>query len=37
MDHSCVCNDLTTFEYGVDAMTGNGSYVKLQKLARKNS
>ena len=35
-DRSCVCNDLTSFEYEVYAMTGNGSYLKLQKLARKN-
>ena len=35
-DRSCVCNDLTSFEYGVYTMTGNGSYVKLQNFAKKN-
>ena len=27
-DHTCVCNDLTNFEYGAQVMTGNGTYVK---------
>jgi hypothetical protein len=27
-DHTCVCNDLTNFEYGAHVMTGNGTYVK---------
>ena len=36
MEHSCVCNDLTNFEYVVRAMTGNGSYMNFQKLAGKN-
>jgi len=31
------CNDLTSFEYEAHAMTGNGSYVNLLKLASKNS
>ena len=34
MDHAC--NDLTNLEYVVHAMNGNGSYVNLQKLERKN-
>ena len=35
--HTCVCNDLTSFEYEVQGMTGNGSYLKMQKLAWRNS
>ena len=35
--HTFVCNDLTKFEYVVLAMTGNGSYLYLLKLARNNS
>ena len=35
-DHTRACNDLTNFAYVVHEITGNGSYVKLQKLARKN-
>ena len=26
-DHTCACNDLTSFEYEVRGTTGNGSYV----------
>ena len=36
-DHTCACNDLTSFEYEVHTMTGNGSYVNLKKLAWQNS
>ena len=36
-DHTHACNDLTNFEYVVHAMTGNGCYLNLQKLACKNS
>ena len=36
-DHTQACNDLTNFEYVVHAMTGNGCYLNLQKLACKNS
>ena len=36
-NHACACNDLTGFEYVEDAMTVNGSYVNLLKLAWKNS
>ena len=31
MDHNCACNDLTSFEYKVHGMTGNGSYWQLCK------
>ena len=27
-DHTCVCNDLTNFEYGAQVMAVNGTYVK---------
>ena len=32
-DHTCACNDLTSFEYEVHGMTGYGSYLNMQKLA----
>ena len=35
-DHSCACNDLTSFEYVENAMTGNRSYVNLLKFSWKN-
>ena len=35
-DHTCACNDLTSFEYESKAPE-NGSYVNLQKLPWKNS
>ena len=35
--HTCAYNYLTSFEYKVQGMTGNGSYVNLQELSRKNS
>ena len=35
-DHSHACNDLTSFESEAHAMTGNGSYLNMQKLAWKN-
>ena len=35
-DHTCACNDLTSFECEAQA-TGNGSYLNLQKLAWKTS
>ena len=31
------CNNLTSFEYDMHGMTGNGSYLKMQKLARNKS
>jgi hypothetical protein len=31
IDGSCI--DLTSFEYEVRALTGNGSYLNMQKLA----
>jgi hypothetical protein len=31
------CNDLTNFEGEAQAMTGNGSYLNMLKLACKNS
>ena len=34
-DHTYACNDLTNFEYVVHAMTGNGCYLNLKKLACK--
>jgi len=36
-DYTYACNDLTSFEYEAHAMTGNGSYVNLLKVASKNS
>ena len=35
-DHTCACNDLTSFEYEVHDLTGNGSYVSfvLEKLVK---
>jgi len=36
-DHTCACNNLTSFEYEDYAMTGNGNYGNLLKLAWKNS
>ena len=36
-DHTFFCNILTNFEYGEHAMTGNGNYANLLKLAWKNS
>ena len=36
-DHTRACNDLKNFAYVGHAMTGNGSYVKLQKLIWKSS
>ena len=35
-DHTCACNNLTSSEYDVHGMTGNGSYLIIQKLAWKN-
>ena len=35
--HTHACKDLTNFQYVVLAMTGNGSYLRLLKLAWKNS
>ena len=36
MDHTCACNNLTSFECETQAPE-NGSYVNLQKLGLKNS
>ena len=36
-DHTCVCYDLTSFEYDAHIMTGNGSYLKMLEFAWKNS
>ena len=35
MDHSCACNDLTSFEYEVHGMTGNGSYFNIAETCMK--
>ena len=35
--HTYDCSSLTNFEYEVNEMTGNRSYVNLLKLGRKNS
>ena len=32
-DHACACNDLTSFKYEKHEITGNGSYLNMQKLA----
>ena len=37
MGHICACTYLTSFEYEVHGMTGNGSYLNMLKLALKNS
>ena len=34
-DSNCACHDLTNFESEAQAMTGNGSYVNIMKLAVK--
>ena len=34
-DPNCACNDLTIFESEAKAMTGNGSFVNMVKLAVK--
>ena len=36
-DRTYACNDLTNFEGEAQAMTGNGNYVNMLKLACKNS
>ena len=35
-DRTDACNDLTNFEGEAQAMTGNGNYVNMLKLACKN-
>ena len=35
-DHTCVCNDLTSFEYEAHTMTRNGSCLKMLEFAWKN-
>ena len=35
INRSYLCNTFKSFQYEVHAMTGNGSYVNLLKLARK--
>ena len=35
--YTYACNSLTIFEYGVHAMTGNGSYLNSLNFAKKNS
>ena len=32
-DRTCTCDDLTSFEYEVHGMTGNGSYLNMQNFA----
>ena len=34
-DHSCACNNLTSFEYEVHGMTGNGSFLKYAETCMK--
>ena len=36
-NYTSACNSWTNFEYDPHAMTGNGNYVNLLKLGRKNS
>ena len=36
-DHTCTCNDLTSFQYEGKVMTGNGSYLNMLEFAWENS
>ena len=34
-DHTCACNDLTSFEYEVHQLTGSGCYLNMQQILKK--